>query len=658
MFRHLSLSVGLALGLTWGAVLAHGQTPAACNILPATTRGYLSIPNVPQFEANWDRTALAELLSDPVMQPFRDDFRRQLDEKWTKTRIKLGFSTEDLQGLATGELSVACIETEAGTAALAALVDVTNNLERAHEALKKVAQTLLEQGAERSERTIAGVKVDVFELVEEDEHGPARFACYFLHENLLGATDDLGVLEDLLTHLSGDGADRLVQKVAFTAVMERVRASANELPPDIRWYVEPLEFASIIRESRPDDSPQGDTDWLKILKKQGFTSLQGVGGHVNFAVERYETLHRVFVYAPPPFAKAMRMLQFPNGGEYVPQPWASRNLATYATFQWDMQNAFDKFGSLFDELFGEGEEGVWEDVLESIKTEPNGPQIDLERDLIAHLGTRATMIRDYSLPITPTSTRKLFAAEATNAEALADAIARSMRDDPQVRHSQVAGFDVWEVVNEEHAVPTIELEHPGAVVDEEEAAEDEGLGEPRLPNSAIVVAHGHLFIASHVDMLEKVLILPPEHELLANDVDFRIVSQELTALGADETCLRSFALNDEKYRVTYELFRQGRLPEADTVLASILNTLLTEKDQQGPRPAEIDASTLPEFDVVRRYLGPGGSFASTEENGWFLTAFELSKGEVTAEAATVDAGAPPQEARAPDSDEESSGNRE
>ena len=43
------------------------------------------------------------------------------------------------------------------------------------------------------------------------------------------------------------------------------------------------------------------------------------------------------------------------------------------------------------------------------------------------------------------------------------------------------------------------------------------------------------------------------------------------------------------------------------------------------RAQKIDGSQLPEYQVVRRYLGPAGLQATSEPNGWFLKGFTLSK---------------------------------
>jgi hypothetical protein len=39
----------------------------------------------------------------------------------------------------------------------------------------------------------------------------------------------------------------------------------------------------------------------------------------------------------------------------------------------------------------------------------------------------------------------------------------------------------------------------------------------------------------------------------------------------------------------------------------------------------LDGSKLPDFNVVRRYLGPGGASFTSEKNGWFVVGFTLNK---------------------------------
>ena len=43
------------------------------------------------------------------------------------------------------------------------------------------------------------------------------------------------------------------------------------------------------------------------------------------------------------------------------------------------------------------------------------------------------------------------------------------------------------------------------------------------------------------------------------------------------------------------------------------------------RTQKLDGSKLPDYDVVRRYLGPAGVTTTTESDGWVITGFVLKK---------------------------------
>ena len=80
---------------------------------------------------------------------------------------------------------------------------------------------------------------------------------------------------------------------------------------------------------------------------------------------------------------AARILNFPNSSALRPNVWVPRDLAAYLSFSWKLQDAFRYAETLVNEYAGDE---VFQDVLKSIETDPNGPMVNIERDLIAHLG--------------------------------------------------------------------------------------------------------------------------------------------------------------------------------------------------------------------------------------------------------------------------------
>ena len=628
-------------------------SPMACaqeptlgeRLLPKSTKGAILVTNPKQLSDHWTATQLGQLMNDPVMKPFTEDLRRQFQDRWARIRDRLGLRLDDLKGVPGGEMAVAMIAPAKGEAAVALLLDVTDHVPQAQALLDKVTANLIEKGAKQTRKTVEGTTVIVFDLPKTQE-SPAGLAVYFLSGNLLGAADDQGVIEAILRRKLGQAApgDSLADLPAFGAVMNRCRQHAKTTMPQIRWFIEPLGYVEAVRAATPEEKRRKGVTVLDVLRDQGFTAVQGVGGFVDLKVDGYEVLHRTAVYAPKPYKPApapyenrvsMNMFVLPNGDGFALPAWIPNDIAGCTTFNWDILGAFDNLGPTFDQLVGEGETGVWDDVLNSLKDDPNGPQIDLRSELIVHLGQRVTTIKNYRLPITITSERLLFAVETRDEAAVAAGIKKMLKDDPTIKHREFEGLDIWETVEQQqHKIPNAPLvdlpslgskeKQPGKagrrrLVDEED--EEQRL----LPHAAVTVVNGHLLVASHYDFLIEVLQKAKKPDPLAQSMDYRVVDGAMKQLGAGANCIRSFSRTDEAYRPTYELIRMGKMPESQAMLGRILNALLGPRKKGAVREQKVDGAKMPDYQVVRRYLGPAGAFGTTEDQGWFIVGFTLKK---------------------------------
>src|SRR5690606_17232225 len=76
--RLLSLMLLAVVWLTSAATAAPLRRSA--QLLPATTRAYLSIANTEALQDRWSRTQLAELTDAPALQAFRAQIQRRIDQ--------------------------------------------------------------------------------------------------------------------------------------------------------------------------------------------------------------------------------------------------------------------------------------------------------------------------------------------------------------------------------------------------------------------------------------------------------------------------------------------------------------------------------------------------------------------------------------------------
>lgn len=690
----LSCCVGCVLWLTGAGIASSAEASRPSEtLLPNTTQGFFAISNVDTLSEHWNKTRLGHLMADPAMEPFTKDIRRQFVDRWSSVQDRLGLSLDDMKDVPGGDVGIGMITPAPGKAALAIVVDVSGKLPQANQMLQEVTAAQLQRGAKRSELKVEGcpdavIQFDLPQLEEEKEAGmstlrgsvkaeaakaevqeaaagdnkaatggpavedvPARRAFYCLTGNLLAVSDNLDVITGILARAMGHPGGSLADHKPFQSVMQRCRSDYGDAMPQIRWYIHPLGYAEAARAATPAYRRRKGKSILEMMRNQGVGALQGVGGFFDFASEEYEMVHRTAVYAPKPYQKAMKMLVLPNQTDFAPQPWVPREVATYTTLYFDIQNAFDHFDSLCDEIIGQGDTGTWDEIKQNLLFDPNGPQVDLRKDLIKHLGHRVSLLTDYQVPITTTSERLLFAIEAKDPKAVALAIGKLMKNDPTAKPRDQQGHElkkddptlhqrvvdeqvIWEIVEDQSPMPeapqvsfsdlpAITPVHPRK---QEMEWEDEDEEEQRLlPHAAFTVWEGHLLVASHIDFLLKVIAPAEKPELLGDDVDYQLINEELATFEPKAKCLRVFSRTDEEYRPTYELVRQNKMPESETMLARLLNGLFGEGKKGMARAQKIDGSQLPEYQVVRRYLGPAGFQATSEDDGWYLKGFMLGK---------------------------------
>jgi len=619
-FRWVLIGLGI-----WSMAVAALALPPADKLFPETTRGFLAVRDIVDLREHFDQTQIGQLVKDPALKPFIEDLRLQIRDRLAGTQDELGITLDDVAGVATGEVAVGLVFTDdAERPTLAAMVSIKGKDKEAQELMDRVSKEITKQKGTVAKSVVDGKEVWSLKLPENTETGRSREFFHYRDDEVLLAANNKETLVFMLGQLQNAGKTSLADVRAYQEIVKRCDQDAGDNKPHIRWFIEPFGYGAAIRSAIPPEQRRRQRQLAESLKKAGFSVLQGMGGTVSFASEGYELVHRTFVYAPGPFEKSAKVLSFPNNTEFNPPSFIPRDLATLSIGYCNILQGFDNIGPIFDQTVGEGEEGVWADVLASLKEDPNGPQIDLRNEFFAHFGEKVSIISAYQLPITTTSERMLIAIEVKDDKAAGQGLDKMFQYEERFRKREYKGRTIWEGLPEEKPkVPKIELGGvPG--VGATERAEEEA-SQPLFPNASLTVDRGYLLIASHYEYLTQILDLEDERESVKRNPAFLEVMEAIEKAGGKTACWRFFSMTDEEYRATYELIRQGKMPESETMLGRVLNAILAPPEKGTTRKQRIDGSKLPDYEIVRRHLGPAGLFAVTEDNGWFLKGFTLPK---------------------------------
>ena len=642
-FGSLVFIVTLAAG-AWAA-------PASETLLPATTKGFISTQDVDEVRTRFKATQLGELVNDPVMKPFIDDLKTQIGAKLEKAGKRMGLKWADMEGVYGGEVALALVQPDPkdkASHATVLIVDITGKADKAAALLAKVDANQKANRAVRSALKARGVEMVVYtQPLAAGAKVPER-AYYLIKDEVLVATDHQQVATEIAGRFAGGATDSLATHPGFQAVMKRNADAAAGAKQQIRWFGEPFGYVEVSRAMQGGRRKRGN-DILRILKDQGFTAIQGLGGYVFFNTGTEEVLHRTYIHAPAvdprndgirakdKYKLAMRMLDFPNAaapGDLEPQKWALPDVASYLTFNWKLKEAFDYSETLVDAIAGD--EGVFDDIWLNLETDPNGPKINIRKELVDLLGERVTIMSDVKMPIDLKSERLMGIVEVKNPQAVGKALQKAFENDPAAKKRNIGGQIIWELTQEEGVAEQEELKIEGAgfvskddetafvsAEDEEAAAEEEGPAV--LPNMAMTVYDGHLIISTHVEFIVEFIERQGKHAGLASIPEHKQVAAALTRLGSANDSFRFFTRTEEAYRATFELVKQNKLPQSETVVARLLNGILGAKGEGADRQPAIDGSKLPEFEAISKYLGNGGFYMQTEQNGWLIVGCLLKK---------------------------------
>ena len=638
--RNSSLCALFTWTLTLLSISSASAAVRSDSLMSPNARAFASIADINALQEHWHQTQLGQLVQDESMRPFVEDLKRQLERKISGVRDKLGLELADLQGVAGGEIGIGIVEQQKDSAAVALTVDVTGNRSQLDALLDKVDKELVQRGAKKESLNVGNTEMAVYTIPLKNDNNRTRTAVYFVKDNILCASDSRYEAKQMLHRFSGKSTG-LESVKAFQETSSRCAKESNGLAPEIHWYLDPFGYARAARSLGNPKEKRHGKDFLKIFTAQGFDAVQGVGGFVNLAVGgSYEMIHRTTIYAPAvpgladKYRLAMRMMKFPNGKSMAAPSWLPRKLASYRTFNIDIENAFEHFGSLFDAIAGY--EDAFANVLEGLEKDPFGPRVDVKKDFIAHLGERVTMVTDYQVPITTKCERFLFAVEISNQQAIASTIQKFMESDPNATQTEFEGRTVWEIQEEQDDIPELDISISELDLLDEPMSTQTDDGEVLdRPTSAVCVTDGHLFIASHASFLKEILSQKVAQDTLGTAGDYREVEGAMTQLLPGEAAARCFVRTDEAYRPIYELLRQGKMPESETLLGRLLNRLLSPPDDEGEgllREQKIDGRKLPEFEMVRRYFGPSGTIVRSDDDGWFITGATLTKLSIQARA--------------------------
>lgn len=652
-----------AVALPGSGILVAQEFENSGQLLPANTRAWLSVPDAEKLHEAIGRTRFSQMSEDPEVKPFVEDLQRQVRKFLDEQNVQFGLRMEDLEGLKCGEICLAGVLKDPAEGAneaapehsIVLLVDVLGSEKEARELLDRVAGEMTSRNATSEDMTIGQVTATKWTFPEVDGKRVREHAFHSIVGRWLIACDRESTFRDLIARLggvAGDDVTHLADNPIFQKVVEQSAIGEEFGPVHLQWFVEPLGYMTLLNAIGDErmGARTARNDHVNILREEGFSAIKGLGGVASFGTGKHEIVHRTFIYAPhtseEPFVRGAKILDFTNdtGSNLAPPEWVPDSTASILSLSWNLLGALENIGYLADAIGGT--EGSWVRVLDSIRDDPNGARVDL-RKVAAMLENRITAVGVTELPINEDSERLVFGVkiiDPNDEEYVAESLYRFVKESAQViEHEGTRILLVDDTMSDDSQGLDFDADDFGDEFGEEgnesdkENQEDEFVKpKPLFLKKAWAVRDGYLLMSNNPDQMKSIIsnLASKPGEKLAGAEDYRRVNDSLVELCGDKLpSLRHFGRIDQAIRTNYEMLRTGKMGQARTVLAQLLNRALEEEDAppDAIRQQKFDGSRLPEdFEgKVAKYFGPTGMFMHASELGWTITGCVLAKEEST-----------------------------
>lgn len=616
--------------LGYGQAVIGQETTSVITLLPKAAQGYVRVIDMPRLRERWDTTELAKFAKDPALKSFWEDQRQDIETRLADAGWQLNIEAARLVDVASGEAVLSWIanpENRRKPYALALIVDVAGRTKDTEELLASVDKQLKGKGATAKSLKVGAETVLQYTLPRKPGELLLQETFYSIAKDRLIASDDLALVEKMLAAQVKPSADSLVEDTDYQTAIKRVDGLLNR--GEIEYFVRPIGLARVIREISGKREGSRSTDVLKVLEDQGFGHFRAVAGRVEVGAEGMDMLHQGAVIAPKPLPGSAAIVNTPNEVSWKLPDWIGGDVSAMINICWNIQESFWKSEGLMDGLADSP--GVFKQFVKGMAENETGPKVDIAKEVLPYLTNDIISLSDCKEPITVDSRRTMIALRVLEPEKLFKVLERVMNNEPDAKLVEFEGHKLWKVVREDSAEGLeIDAGDLGADFGEfgDQPMQSKPEDEPWLSNWAITIYGDQLMFASHAELIQDCILQAKSGKPspLASDVEYVRARQAIEQLANGRTgCSWQVLRSDLSYRVQYELFREGKLPQSQSMAATIMERLTQpKKELRGKEKQQIDGTKLPPFDQIRGYLQPGGMMFESTDDGWVYTGFLLS----------------------------------
>jgi hypothetical protein len=313
---------------------------------------------------------------------------------------------------------------------------------------------------------------------------------------------------------------------------------------------------------------------------------------------------------PRPYAKAMRLLELQSAAMPELPDFLPADVTTASFWQWDFVKGMQGYGNLFDEANEPGPDGVglFEDMLDGLRDDPEGVQVDLRKEVFANLGPAIMSFTDRGgakSEKTPHGDRALYVAQVKDQAQVTDALKRFYKGDDRVAYRRVGDYDVW-------------------TVPEGASLFVEGESDSVVNIRSLALGKNRMLFGTDVELLDRTLKGGEPSQKLKDDAGWATLWNAMRERAPQGALWGLSRLEDTMQSDYAQATQPPREDEKASLLSTMWRILLFGTAAE---EVEVPYDHAPTFDQVRPALSRTSTLMTPAGDDWNVTISALRRGE-------------------------------
>ncbi len=572
------------------------ERPSAAKLLPEGTLALVRVADSRELVKRFNDTAMGRIGQDDQIRPLVGELYGTLGQAFAQIEDEVGLPLEKILVLPQGEMCFAVTAPPSGPPALFLMIEAGDQMPSINKLLDKVAERAAEQGIEKTTEIIGEVKLTTFKFGRRDREQ----MIYFEKDGVLVAATDLDLLKHVL--LAWDGKLPVDQKTLaddqkFTTVMNRCLGAKDD-PPQFSWYLDPIRLAKVASRGNA-----GAQTAIALLPAIGLDGFQAVGGSITMATGDFDSVSHLHFMLDEPRSGVLDAIAI-TSGDTTPEAWVPSDAASYLTINFDAEKSYDAIAKVYNSIAGEN--ALQNEVQRSINDQLE--VVDFQKDLLGATAGRFTLMTWIQKPIKLDSQAVLIGVQLKDPEAFQgtlDKLTEKYKDN--LEKTAYGATPYWRAKT---PAPQVEVDRQ----------EGDTRVAVRAPQPCFAIIGDYLLMSGRPACLEHAIITSSDSsKSLSKDLEFKLIMSKIKRQPGGETPgMISFNRPEEGMRMLYDLANGEQA-----------KTFLADRGESNDFFKNVDKAMkdnpLPPFQVISKYLAPGGGLLTNDETGIHYAAFQLRR---------------------------------